>query len=107
MAEAWRDPAAWQGMTRVGGVDLPAPAAAGFGLDEVVVHAWDVARASGQAYDADPAAVDACIELVAQGGDHKGIFGPPVHVPADAPSLDRLVGLTGRDPSWSPASLER
>jgi hypothetical protein len=24
-------------------------------------------------------------------------------VPADAPLLDRLIGLTGRDPAWRPA----
>jgi Mycothiol maleylpyruvate isomerase N-terminal domain len=29
LAEAWRDPAAWQGMTEAGGIDLPAQVAAG------------------------------------------------------------------------------
>ena len=33
-----------------------------------------------------------------------GLFGPPVSVPDDAPLLDRLLGLTGRDPAWRPAS---
>jgi hypothetical protein len=31
-----------------------------------------------------------------------GLFGPPVAVADDAPELDRLIGLTGRDPAWSP-----
>lgn len=29
-----------------------------------------------------------------------GLFGPPVPVADDAPLLDRLLGLTGRDPAW-------
>jgi hypothetical protein len=32
------------------------------------------------------------------------LFGPIVEVPDDAPALDRLLGLTGRDPSWRPAA---
>jgi len=30
------------------------------------------------------------------------LFGPVVEVPDDAPLLDRVIGLTGRDPAWSP-----
>lgn len=33
-----------------------------------------------------------------------GMFGPEVEVPADAPSLDELLGFSGRDPRWSPRS---
>jgi hypothetical protein len=31
-----------------------------------------------------------------------GLFGPPIFLPDDAPLLDRVIGLAGRDPSWAP-----
>jgi hypothetical protein len=34
-------------------------------------------------------------------GREMGLYGPQVTVPADAPALDRVLGLTGRDPAWS------
>jgi uncharacterized protein (TIGR03086 family) len=73
-------------------------------LSEVVIHGWDVARSSGQPYDQDPATLDACLRHVsafAGGEPIEGLFGPAVPVPADAPRLDRLVGLSGRDPAWT------
>ncbi|WP_227979577.1 TIGR03086 family metal-binding protein [Nocardia spumae] len=104
LTEAWRDPAAWEGDTEVGGVTAPAAAIAGFALDEVVVHSWDLARATGQDYR--PADADVAV-LLEQFRDTPregvpGLFGPVVEVPADAPDWARLLGLTGRDPGWRP-----
>jgi uncharacterized protein (TIGR03086 family) len=56
LADVWRDPAAWTGMTRAGGVDLPGEIAGLVATDELVIHGWDLARATGQAYTPDPAA---------------------------------------------------
>lgn len=109
LAAAWRDPAAYDGLTLAGPVELPGAVAALVALDEVVVHGWDLARATGQEYDADPAAVAACLAFAASfeppvdAGDAPGLFGPPVPVPDDAPLLDRLAGATGRDPHWRPS----
>jgi uncharacterized protein (TIGR03086 family) len=108
LAEAWREPAAWTGMTMAGGIDLPGELAGIITLDELVVHGWDVARASGQHFDQDRESLEAVYGFVKQfssAGEEArdGMFGPEVAVPDDAPLLDRLLGLTGRDPGWSPA----
>ncbi|WP_415954187.1 TIGR03086 family metal-binding protein [Streptomyces sp. KLOTTS4A1] len=103
LAEAWRDPAAWEGFTKVGGVDLPAPVAAQVAMDELVLHGWDLARATGLPYEPDAASLQIAYELVAatpEGVEREGIFGPIVPVPASAPLLDRVLGLSGRDPGW-------
>jgi uncharacterized protein (TIGR03086 family) len=107
VAAAWQQPDAWTGMTRAGGVDLPGEIAGLVALDELVMHGWDVARASGQQYDVDEASLDATWSFVSQfcGPGHenerRGLFGPEVDVPPDATKLDRLVGMAGRDPEWS------
>ena len=106
MAEAWCDSAAWEGMTQAGGVDLPGEVAGLVALDEIVVHAWDVARSSGQLYDVDETSLQAVHGFVSQFSGpgqeeaRHGLFGPEVPVPADAPLLDRVIGMTGRDPRW-------
>lgn len=116
MAEAWRAPGAWEGTTQVGGLTLPAEVAGSVGLNELLLHGWDLARATGQEYACDPASLEVSRALLAPaadagegGGDAEGdaedagLFGPPVAVPADAPLLDRVVGLSGRRPGWQPA----
>jgi uncharacterized protein (TIGR03086 family) len=106
LAAAWRAPAAWEGTAEVAGVRMPGGAMGVVTLDEVLVHGWDLAVATGQDYRADPGAVQACLAFagdVAAGPPEQrtGLFGPAVPVPDDAPALDRLLGLTGRDPGWS------
>ncbi len=105
LAEAWRDPGAWTGMTQAGGVRLPGEIAGVVALDELVVHGWDVAVASGQAYDVDGPTLAAVHQFVASfGADDRGdgLFGPAFETGPGAPLLDRVIGLAGRDPSWRP-----
>jgi uncharacterized protein (TIGR03086 family) len=109
IADAWDSPDAWDGMTQVGGVDLPGEVAGRVVLDELVVHGWDIARATGQPFDCDDGElreIEGTVSSFRSGntGEIPGLFGPVVPVPDDAPLLDRIVGLTGRDPSWSPTS---
>ncbi|MFE2631045.1 TIGR03086 family metal-binding protein [Streptomyces sp. NPDC059374] len=108
LAEVWRAPGPWTGTTRAGGIDMPGAVAGAVAVDELVIHGWDLARATGQPYDPDPAAVRASYEFLwaaadENGRDGSGIFGPVVPVPDGAPLLDRAVGLSGRNPGWSPA----
>ena len=105
LAEAWRDPAAWTGETRAGGVELPGEIAGIVAADELVVHGWDLARATGQPYAPDAAALNAAYAMLAPSVDDPSrgtIFGPVVPVPEGAPLLDRVIGLSGRDPGWAP-----
>jgi uncharacterized protein (TIGR03086 family) len=106
LVAAWSDPAAWQGTTRVGGPqELPAAMIGGMVLGEVVIHGWDLARATGQDVDWDPGLLEVVhreIVATAEMGRGMGIYGPPVPVPDDRPILARTLGLTGRDPDWTP-----
>jgi uncharacterized protein (TIGR03086 family) len=108
LARAWQDETAWAGLTRAGGVDLPGDVAGHVAINEVVVHGWDIAAATRQDYACQTELAQAAYAFVrsavAQNPDGSpGLFGPPVAVPDSAPLLDRLIGLTGRDPAWQPA----
>lgn len=108
LADAWRDPAAWEGMTEAGGVTAPAEVLGAVALDELVLHGWDLARATGQPYRCDPASTAAVLAFTSasaqpeQAASRQGVFGPVVDVPEDAPPFDRVLGFAGRDPAWTP-----
>jgi uncharacterized protein (TIGR03086 family) len=109
LVEAWRDADAWTGMTRAGGIDLPGEIAGIVALDEIVLHGWDLAVATGQPFACDDASLEAVHGFVQQfsGEGHdeerRGLFGPEVTVPADAPHLARVLGMAGRDVDWKGA----
>lgn len=102
LVHAWHRPEAWTGMTRAGGVDLPGEVAGLVALDELVLHGWDLARATGQVYELDETTAQHVLDYVAQvGDDREGLFGPARPVPAGAGTLDRALLLAGRDPDWA------
>ncbi|MDQ1039474.1 uncharacterized protein (TIGR03086 family) [Streptomyces sp. V3I8] len=75
--------------------------------DELVVHGWDLAVATGQGYVPDAAALEAAYRMPAAsvGDPSRGsIFGPVVPVPEGAPLLDRVIGPSRRDPGWGPTT---
>ncbi|MEU4708577.1 TIGR03086 family metal-binding protein [Nocardia salmonicida] len=104
LTSAWRVAQAWDGDTEAGGVELPASVMAIVALDEITIHAWDLAVATGQDLTVTPVDLAILHEFLRETdpAGTPGLFGPIVEIPADAPALDRLLGLTGRDPAWRP-----
>ena len=107
LASAWQDETAWTGMTQAGGVDLPGEVAGHVAINEIVVHGWDIAAATRHDYACETELVQAAYAFVQSAvaqnpGGSPGLFGRPIAVPDSAPLLDRLIGLTGRDPAWRP-----
>lgn len=102
LVAAWGEPGAWEGVTSMGGsARLPAPMVGHMLLCEFVVHGWDLGKAIGHRVEWDQGLLRALLEGVArtaEQGRAMGAFGPEVPVPASAPLLDRLLGLTGRVP---------
>ncbi|NUL06295.1 TIGR03086 family protein [Streptomyces lunaelactis] len=105
LAEAWQTPGAWDGDTEAGGVTFPAAIAGRVAINELVVHGWDLARATGQEYAPGEASLQVSYELMKPAGDDPsgdGMFGPVVEVPDSAAPLDQVVGFSGRRPDWRP-----
>ena len=93
---------------RLGDSAMPGEMALGMILLEYQVHGWDLARATGQPWSPPADAARASLEFAPAmlTDDYQGdgkTFGKPVSVPGDAPPLERLIGLSGRDPLWSAA----
>jgi uncharacterized protein (TIGR03086 family) len=90
---------------RLGDSAMPGELALGMILWEYQVHGWDLARATGQPWSppADAALESLSFAPAMLTDDYQGdgkAFGKPVSVPEQAPPLDRLLGLSGRDPGW-------
>jgi uncharacterized protein (TIGR03086 family) len=78
-----------------------AQAVAGTFMD-VLIHTWDLARATHQDERLDPALVGACTAMfvpeMPRRGREAGIIGPEVSVGQDASAQDRLLAVMGRRP---------
>jgi uncharacterized protein (TIGR03086 family) len=92
---------------RLGPSAMPGEMALNMILWEYLMHGWDLARATGQDWRPSARAAEESLSFAPAmltedyQGDGKP-FGKPVPVPANAPPLDRLLGLSGRDPGWRP-----
>lgn len=67
---------------------------------DLVVHGWDLGQAIGFPHEFPEDVVAAVYAEAKEFGDlsGSGFFDPPVDVPDDASTLDKLIGLTGRRP---------
>ncbi|MEV6287657.1 TIGR03086 family metal-binding protein [Kribbella sp. NPDC051770] len=98
---AWAAPQAWEGSSELAGLGLSNAEWGRIALTELVVHGWDLARATGQELVLPEETVRACYEHVATFLDEPPVpelWGTPVKVDERAALLDRLVGITGRSP---------
>lgn len=107
LVEAWQAAPAWEGVTRIGAVELPADVAGQVCLNELLVHGWDLARATWHDFPADERSVAAVqrfvTPLAVMDVEGAGAFAAGVAVPDDADDLTRVLAHNGRSSAWAPA----
>ncbi|GAA1604233.1 TIGR03086 family metal-binding protein [Actinoplanes couchii] len=97
LAIAWKDPAAWTGTAQTAGVPLPATTMGTIAMTELVIHGWDLARATGQDFAADPRVLETLAEFLAQSPPEGS---PGLQVDPSEEILLQTVALSGRNPAW-------
>ncbi|MCP3816871.1 TIGR03086 family metal-binding protein [Streptomyces sp. A3M-1-3] len=103
-AAAWADPAAYQGMTEFGPGEMPAQAAAAITLQELALHGWDLARATGRDFAVSEEAAQAVLGVVGQIAEQArgtGAYGPALEAPADAGAFAQALAASGRAAHWT------
>jgi uncharacterized protein (TIGR03086 family) len=98
-AAAFEVPGALDAPCAVSYGPVPGSVYAGHRFIDVLVHGWDLAKATGQDTTLDPKLVGASLKVLApqiEALQASGAFGSPVEVPTDADPQTRLLGLLGR-----------
>ena len=100
MMASFEEPGALGRMVTMPFGEMPAAGLAAFRFVDLIVHTWDLARATGQATDFAPDLCEAALAMSRQSMarmDRANMpFKDEVAVPADAPAADRLAGFLGR-----------
>jgi uncharacterized protein (TIGR03086 family) len=100
MMAAFDEPGALGRMVTMPFGEMPAAGLAGFRFVDLVVHTWDLAKATGQDTNFAPDLCEAALAMSRQrmaGMDRAAMpFKDEVAVPDDAPAADRLAGFLGR-----------
>lgn len=92
-------PGGLQHMVRTPLGELPGMALMEMRTNELVIHSWDLARATGQPTDLDPELAETCAEAIRKfraAGRGGGMFAAPQPVADAASAADRLAALAGR-----------
>ncbi|MFJ8855382.1 TIGR03086 family metal-binding protein [Streptomyces sp. NPDC102437] len=103
LVAAWAVPGADEGTT--GAMGLPARTVGNMVLGDLTVHAWDLARATGQEFTPDESVlgeIGTALASMAPMAREAKVFGEPHPVPDGAGPFDEVLALTGRDPGWRP-----
>jgi uncharacterized protein (TIGR03086 family) len=103
LVRAWSAPGAEEGTS--GALGLPARTVGGLALIDLTVHAWDLARSSGQSFTPDDEGVRELLAVVREMGPTArqwGVFGEPCPIGPGASDFTTLLALTGRDPEAFP-----
>jgi uncharacterized protein (TIGR03086 family) len=80
---------------------LPGPMYAGFIVMDILVHGWDLARATGQDPTLEPELAETSLRFTLENindGNRGPQIQPAVSVAVDASPTDRLVAYLGRQP---------
>ena len=96
-------PAAVGGMHATPLGEMPGVALAGFCALDVLVHGWDLAKATGQSADIDPALAQPLLDFARQSvsedmSTRGQRIGPKVAPPRDADAMAQLIAYMGRTP---------
>jgi uncharacterized protein (TIGR03086 family) len=100
MMASFEEPGALGRMVTMPFGEMPVAGLAGFRFVDLIVHAWDLAKATEQDTDLAPDLCEAALAMSRQrmtGMDRANMpFKDEVPVPGDAPAADRLAGFLGR-----------
>jgi uncharacterized protein (TIGR03086 family) len=100
-ADAWKEPGAIDRSVALSRGPTPARDYIGEMIFDHIVHAWDLGTAIGYAEPLPEDVVEAVYGMAKSMGDLSSfgdMFKPAVDVADDAPTIDKLIALTGRQP---------
>jgi uncharacterized protein (TIGR03086 family) len=101
LLEAFRQPGALDRMVTVPAGTVQGTFALHLRLTELLVHGWDIARATGQKTDFPEVLAEEELHFSERAlgviPPDRRPFKPPQPAPDDAPAIDRLAALLGRD----------